>query len=674
MKKKIIFLSIFIFVLLVGGVGIYFYTQTHRDPITWADESKYKTYTEPAPTDGSLPTDYDSYMNMAYMLWTLEHAENFSSTTRGTAVSVGQTQEILNRRIVNKDKQVVETYSGGLITLGKQKYFINNRVLLRDYATKNGETFTWKMDEPECITEDTYKQRYGWFPTQSTAYIICNETILELSDIKVLENGLYSITLSLNPGENFAPFWYAREVWTNASSLSKPAFSSIELEYIFDANWRIHKVNTKEKYKVTPKVAPIPVDCVTNIEEIFDYENYKIEDSTIQFFDQYKDMQPADGEISSEPDSPLSYITGALLSSNEEKKFDLTIDVNGNEISGQMALNLSDLNQIGVKVRFGNFQVVYQNDTVYIDFGANKIKLNQKEFMELLAPILEDTTTTESADFSSIFDINLIMSEISAAQITKENDLVTIDMVLHLFGLELPIQFKIKESGQVMDLISISASIKCNDVQVDVLLSANPNATFLDVTGEYNDTKNLKFIIDDIIKIIKNKELGINFNFKWNDFDITMNAFLNWNSKLAVQADFILKKLDIEESFRITYYNEVIYLDYHNIKIKLTLEQAKEILDSNLTLPEDLDLNVDINEILSTLMTLNFENILKYISINENELLFGLDLSMFIKDINQIDVKIADSENGFDFINESYGIQISILSQIDHLIEVEESK
>ncbi len=93
MKKKIIFLSIFILVLLIGGVAIFYFTQSNRDSVTFADEeAKYKTYTEQAPTDGSLPSDHDSLSNIAYVLWVLENTENYASQTKGSAVSAGQTQ------------------------------------------------------------------------------------------------------------------------------------------------------------------------------------------------------------------------------------------------------------------------------------------------------------------------------------------------------------------------------------------------------------------------------------------------------------------------------------------------------------------------------------------------------------------------------------------------------
>ncbi|MDE6656590.1 MAG: hypothetical protein K2J85_06335, partial [Anaeroplasmataceae bacterium] len=128
MKKKIIFLSIFILLLAIGGVGIFYYTRSHQTHGAMANEAKFKTYTAPAPTDGTTPVDHNSYDNIAYILWVLEHTEQYTSHTEGTAVYVGQTQVIYNHRVVNGDEQLVDTISSGLVSLGKQKYFLDNKV------------------------------------------------------------------------------------------------------------------------------------------------------------------------------------------------------------------------------------------------------------------------------------------------------------------------------------------------------------------------------------------------------------------------------------------------------------------------------------------------------------------------------------------------------------------
>ena len=207
--------------------------------------------------------------------------------------------------------------------------------------------------------------RSGSLPTYPSAYIICKDTILEISETIQLEDGQYSISVTLNPNWEYAPFWYRREVSTNASSLSEPIFSEIKLEYIFDANWRVHEIKTKEKYSVTPKVAPITVNCDTNISEKFDYEHYELDADAVEFFNRFKDLTPSDGVVEPSENTPLSYITGSLLGgSNKEKTFDIFVKINDKEIKGKLALNITDLNDVGVKLSLGDLQIIYQNKTV----------------------------------------------------------------------------------------------------------------------------------------------------------------------------------------------------------------------------------------------------------------------------------------------------------------------
>ncbi|MDE5546381.1 MAG: hypothetical protein K2I88_02840, partial [Anaeroplasmataceae bacterium] len=546
MKKKIIFLSIFILLLAVGGVGIFYYTQTHRKDVVFAEKSKYQTYTAPAPSDGTSPVDHNSYDNIAYILWVLEHTEQYTSLTEGTAVSVGQTQTIYNHRRVNGDEQLVDTISGGLVSLGKQKYFLDDKVLIRDYISKKGDDIQWKTEEPECITKAEYKNRYGWLPTQATAYIICKETILEISEVTILENGLYSITVSLNPNEEYAPFWYQREIKTNASSVTKPVFSSIVIEYIFNDNWQIQQVNTKEKYKVTPKVAPITVDCETNIKETFDYTTWEFDASAMEFFNQYKDMVPVGTTSTEEPDeqTPLSFITGSLLGgSNKEKTFDVTINSNGQTLKGKLLLNISNLTSIIVKVSLEDLQIVYENNQVYVDYGSLKIKCNVDEISEVLQPLLAEIVMGNSAASSQAeaFDLNQIMNDLNQAIVMETEDSVHLDLTLNLMGFNLPLVFDINKNEDKLDLQSIKSHLSFEGTELQISIDKNESIEFSPIDGNYSDLKDIDFIVKDITNILKTKKFGASFSFTYDDYKISGTAKVGLNKNDPIQFDLTLE-------------------------------------------------------------------------------------------------------------------------------------
>ena len=665
MKKKIIFLSIFILVLLIGGVAIFYFTQSNRDSVTFADEeAKYKTYTEQAPTDGSLPSDHDSLSNIAYVLWVLENTENYSSQTKGSAVSAGQTQEILNQRFVNGSIQVVNTYSGGLVTLGKQKYFQNGKVLIRDFTSKDGDNISWKTDQPECITNKGYITRYGWLPNQATAYIICKETILEISETQSLENGLYSLTLTLNPDREHAPFWYRREVATNASSLDEPVFSSIVIEYIFDAQWRVQEVKTQEKYTVKPKVAPIPVVCETNLTEVFNYETYKINQDDLDFFEQYKDLTPSDGEVEPEETTPLSYITGSLLGGNQkEKTFDVLIQLEERKLQGKLALNISDLNNVGVKLALGDLQIIFENNTVYIDYNSIKVKGNVDEVSTILEPLLrvillkDSNSTTASGDSS--FDVGQIMNDINNATIQETEESVTLDLALNLMGLKLPLRFLIAKDGKELDLLSIQSTI-LTDPYLSVHIEKNEAIQFKPMEGNYSDLKDLEFLIQDITEILENKKMSFTFMGAYQEYQLSGKVNMDFTQKLVkLEIELQNQALGLKEKAYLIFDGSVVYVQYRNIKVQVSATELKQILNQamgGILIPQEFD----INAFIQTIFELDFGKLLQNLTITESQVSLTLNLSQLISGLDIVIFSIEDTAQGFKVETNLYDITIDI--------------
>ena len=650
MKKKIIFLSIFILLLAIGGVGIYYFAKTNQKPFVHANENaKFKTYTAPAPTDGTTPLDHDSYDNIAYVLWVLEHTEHYSSLTEGKAVSVGQSQTIYNHRRVNGKEQLVDMISGGLIPLGKQKYFLDDKVLMRDYVSKDGDSIVWKTAEPECITKDEYIKRYGWLPNQATAYIICKDTILEISEVSTTEDGLFSISLSLNPNEDYAPFWYQREVSTNATSLSQPRFSSIQIEYIFDADWKVQEIKTRENYTVTPKVAPILITCETNITETFDYENYEFDASAMEFFEDYKDLVPVGGSSSNpEENTPLTYITGALLGgSDKEKTFDLLIKVEDREITGKLLLDISDLNNVIVHINLGGLQVVYRDNEVYIDYGSIKLKCNVDEVGTMLHPLLEEILLDTSTSGSSLsgLDIGQIMNDLNSAIITETETSVQLDLTLNLMGVSLPLVFQIDKKDKEFDLKTIQSNLQLGDHDILIQMIQNPNLTFDSLEGEYNDVKNLEFIIEDITTILKNKKVSTAFKMAYEDYSIHGLAKIQFADSTLVQCNLTIENtvLGIQESLVITYTNSFLYVEYEGTKLKMQAKELVEILQK--VLPEMPQ--KDFSAILDYALGIDFKKLFNQLEIKENNLVLSLDLGALDSNLSKLDFTIQNTDWGF---------------------------
>ena len=671
MKKKIIFLSIFIFLLAIGGVAAFYFTKANQKPIVYGEGevAKYKTDTRPVPTDGTTPLDHDAYANVAYILWLLEHTNQYSSLTEGTAVSVGQKQTIYNHRRVNGKEQLVDTISSGLVTLGKQKYFKDGKVLIRDYISKNGNDIQWKTEEPECISNSQYIVRYGWLPTQATAYIICKDTILEISDITVLEDGNYSIQLSLNPDRDYAPFWYQREVATNAASLSEAKFSSIKVEYIFDAAWRVLQVNTQEKYTVTPKVAPITVNCDTNITESFTYEKPDF-GAALDYFEQYKDLKPSDGEDITPPEenTPLSYITGSLLGGDsKEHFFKIDMKINDRILEGKLSLDISDLNDVSVKVSLGDLQVVYASKEVYIDYHTIKLKCNIEEATIILRPLLEELFYGENpSEITSGFDVNQIMSDINAATMVETEEQVTLNVNLNLMGISLPLVFDIHKSKDELDLISIKANINLSEYALDVNITKQDNITFKPIEGEYNDVSNLDFIIEDATKILKNKKFTLNFAAEYNDFSFEGTAYISTEKDNPIQLNLVISNAEknILENLSLIYYSNTIYLTYKENKLKLSVSSLLEFLQQQgIVFPELTE--EDLHNMLESLASMNIKTILKNLSLKEDGISLELNLSFLEESLSSVLATIKDTDLGFILTTNVYNITLEFDTKND---------
>ena len=669
MKKKLIFLSVFIVLLLFGGLGIFYFTQSHKSPITWAGEAKYKTTLLETPKDGTTPEDHTSYDNLAYLFWQLENTDTFSSTTVGSAVSVGQKQSIYNYRVVTPEVQMIDTISIGPATTGKQKYFIDGqKVLLRDFVSKKGDEITWKTDQPECITVEGYIGRYGWTPAQATAYIICQETILEISELMTVENGLYQISVSLNPGEEYAPFWYQREVATNANAKDKPKFASIRLEFTFDQNWVLREVHTQEKYNITPGVFPIAVDCTTDITETFSYDSVELDAESVSFFEQYQDLMPSDGELVEKEPTALEYVMKALAK-QEDQAFSFTLSCKEQTLRGSLALNLADLNNISLKLKTGNLMIQYQDQTAYIDFNSIKLKTTIPDLMDLLQPLF-NLISDKNLDLSSLNTAS-IMNDFNSAEIIKEEDQISIHATLHLGDWTVPLSFLIEETEESYVMQSIACNLAWDDFSFSVQLDNDPSLTFPTLEGDYDDLSHLGFLIDDLVEIIKNGQTEIGFSGSYAGVEVNGNLFVDFSGLPAVKIDLNLVYLEqnIDEQICLTFLQDVLYVDYRNIKVQLAMSDLISFLNQmGMEMP---NLTLDVNQIINTLFAIDYDRLFREFDLKEDQIEIGLGLSSLCSSFQDLHVLITNQETGFHIEANYFDLKLDVHTASDQTIGID---
>ena len=345
---------------------------------------------------------------------------------------------------------------------------------------------------------------------------------------------------------------------------------------------------------------------------------------------------------------------------------------------GKLSLNISDLNNIGVKVSLGDLQIVFENNSVYIDYGTTKIKCNVNEVGTILEPLIQEIVLKNlgkpSLDLSNSLNLNQIMQDLNTATVVEEENSVQINTVLNLMGIVLPLDFNIEKNGSDLDLLSISSNIEAFGTSIQVFIEKNENVEFLPVEGEYNDLKNLQFIIDDITKIIKDERFSLNFSMNLSDYQIIGTAKINLKEDgvLALSLNIFNSVKNIDETIEVIYDQSTFFVMYKNIKIKLTLEEVKNLLDKYMPSLSEQP-SIEVKDILSILQQVDLKSLLQELSLAEDEIKLVLNLEAWLEGISSLTTSIKDTEEGFRIEILPYGLSLEVNTIDDFEIVYDES-
>lgn len=634
MKKKLIF--IFIILAIIGtaiGVTAYINSKTNnKGPV---EALGYVTTTKDLPTDGSTINDYDSYDNLAIIAGLMENVD-FHGETNGQVKAkvafINYTQDVYNLRTIIGDEgfqQAVSTSSLKSVAVQKHFDFKNQIVLTRNPNKIDGKNTTWLNDEPQVYSNKQYLSVYGWLPNQISAYVLCKESILEISDLIDLGEGLYEIDLSLNP--NIAPVNYQYEVKTYGGSSDFPSFSSIKLKVIFDANWQLKEIQSEEVYDITMPVIG-SITCTGNLTETFTYDNLSIQDK--DYFDKYVDLKPSDDNIYTPTElKPLDYfmyafgpyLNGDILAAN------VNLNINNKEINGTLYVDLKN-NKYGFKSNSLNLLV--EGNSIYLEFNKIKVKTDINNLTGLFG----------SSEIN--LDTNDLMNQLNNGVITKDGNNTNLFVKLNLLGLELPINFNFNEEGENISLIDVSTNLTISDINIGLKANIIKDSFNLNINkDEFKDLKNIDFIINNIKDIITNKNVSIDLEFIQNNINVNGQIKALFKDNLVLSGNLNLNIDDKQINILLNYQNDTLYLDVLNLKLSITKDKLLSLL------PET-DTNIDLNTILNYIFNIDYNKLINNFDLKENELNLGLDLTDFnlsnynISLINDNGIKLNISELG----------------------------
>lgn len=650
MKKKIIITIIILLVTAILGVGGYFIYAINQGPAEIEDtEAEFESTLLEAPKDGSDPSKYGVEENVAYALWTVANTNEFYTLTTGTANASVATQQIYNKRVVKDGKAMTTMISSGLVSTAKQKYFLADKVLLRDATSINGDTATWVTSAPEAVSYKTIKKRYGWLPQQATGYIICSDTYLNKEEMKMVtnEDGTYTLIFDLDPDGNKAPFYYRREVLTNANSAIIPEFYSIHFEMTINSKWQILVDDIQEQYKV--KSMGVEAVTKTNCHEEFYYENVEFDKEPYDYFESYaylSVLEDETDEIEIKPDA-MSIIVESLQNKDQsDTVLDLSISTKDFNTNGLVSLNISDLENIKVYAQLSDLYVEY-TDAIYISIGGVKVKANMDDLSTLIEKI---TSVLPLGDTGASLDVAKIMDDLTNSKMKENGDLVSIDTKLDLMGILLPIHFEIKHENDTYKLLSASASVSLNGENINLeIKSTNKKINPLD-HKDFMDLKNLDFIVTDIVSIIEKKNLDLSLDLEYEGLDINLMGNLSFKNGIKLDSKVTVSYKEDSLSLDLYYIDDVIYLGFNNIKLKITTSDLLRIIEkyTNTSIDMNVSLDLDIANILNTIFSIDYDKLLEELVITDSSLDLALSLEEFTDIINHIKLSIKDTAYGIE--------------------------
>ena len=648
LRTKIILIITSLILAVAAGFGAFLIIGASQGQAEIEEsEAQYKTTLIEAPTDGSLPTDHNPMDVIAYSLWTVANTSEFKVTTTGTANALVATQQISNSRIVKDGKAMISTVSSGMVNVAKQRYFSDGKVLLRDPEKIDGINVLWKDQIPECITYNQNIKRYGWLPFQANGYIICEETYLNKDEIELIDNndGTYLIKFDLDPADDKAPFWYRREVLTNASSQMVPRFESIHMEFTIDAKYRILKQDIQEKYTV--KSMGIEAGTTTDCHDVFEYDNIEFDQDFLNYFLKYGNLTPSeetDDDINTEIDN-LTMLVESLMSNTNP--LDLVLDINGTKVNGKVSLDISDLTNVSVKALIDQLYVEFKDNNLFIKLGDNlKLKSSIDDIMGLLP---------ESLDTGMSIDTSEIIAAINNAEVTEDGNIIRFSPTLNLAGIELPLEFEIEKTDDSYKLLNAKTNIKISNINLNAEIKESTPFDFEACDYDtFDEIKNIKFITDNVFDIIAKSALTIKGDVSYKDLNLNIDGYLDFKDNINLDLDLNLSYKDLSLPVNVKFINDTVYFTYDDIKLELsTIDLAIMLVKyANIDITKTTS-SIDISKIIDIILSIDYSKLIEEAKFDTDLVSVKLGLSEFIANLDSLKLEIKNNE----------GIDLSVLYQ-----------
>lgn len=614
--RKVAVASSLAVVAAIAVVGVGFFSPKKTTEL----EKDLKTVCYEVPSDGTRPTDHTLVENVGYLNYVLQNQEYWSSEMFSTVYAMGFSQTVETYKQYYDGVLISADIAKGFSQKANQFCVYDGIVMWRASANTNFNKMDtpWSNGEAQGMTVKSFKMNRGFPPSEFSVYVLNENTIANANDYSVVDNGdgTFSMTLNLNVNtgvdETSADYYYKLQMKVTGDLYDCPPIKSTSVTYTFDENWRILAFDIADEY--TAPIAPgVNIGCSSETAVKFDYGYDKAvnsywDDYFSKEYDRLKDTL-VDGEVIEEnADNALGYLAGAftsVLTDGAIFKVDLAFDEL--KLNGVVCVEMADGGIGGVTAKLGDILVWLEDNTLYINDGTSKYKL------DISALTGKEEVQTQSEEEGSPLDglnVSDLMDQLTAGVFTidEATGLATLQSELELFGLKISLFFEFEKSEDGIALNYVTAEIPLGEKVLNARLCF----------GEEKD----KPVTDkntDAYTDILNDGVALKINAKINGLS------LDGVAKIIMQNGTFNGVYVTLGNFGV-YYDcprNMLYLTDGNVKYKLDISAINAGSGADLS---GLFGNIDITEILN--------QILAGISASENGINVDLVLDLFEQTIN----------------------------------------
>lgn len=446
-------------------------------------DGEFETVCFEAPVNGTKPTDYTLVENVGFLNYVLKQQLYWSSVGNSTTVAnagIVSTQTVdtyklyYNGVLVSTDIALNSTLAS--LNYGEQFCQANDVVFTRKSTSKDeaelkkGVDAPWSTDPAIGWTLKGFKRNRGLPPYDFSVYVLNEKTIANAQDYSVVENadGTYSMTLNLNVNtgvdETSADYYYRLQMKANGGLYDLPIIYTTTVTYTFDVNWRVLSCETSDTNKTTPSLG-LTANCTSNAKTTFYYDeelakNTFWEDYFKGEYERQKDALKDDEVIpNGSTDTAFGYVSGAFASvMSEGAVFKIDLNIDELDLSGVVSVEMNDGGLGGLTAKLGDILVWLDGDTLYINDGASKYKM---DISGLLSSPESGEDGVSAQGLTDGLNVNELMEQMTGGEfvLNEETGVATLNSTVELFGLKIPMEFEFQKTESGIELNFLKAQI-----------------------------------------------------------------------------------------------------------------------------------------------------------------------------------------------------------------------